>query len=352
MPFTRQTLDKKELMEEGLRRFGLVERADAAPSASIYYGISCSRRGEPIDQLDALLLASRLRMMGLDAGFTVLVAGRYSQLNGRPAEEALLAEEAKTAFLASASRALGLRIRLLRTDDLWYSGDYWEDVGRLMGETGIISERQGRRFSDVAAAFEPALLRTIPPPLLKRLGQYDAPSLYRLLEVAEASYLMERFGVGAKLGPASEQEYDLFIGRFMGIIQLRQPLDFRSSARSARPLVPYIGKEGEERIFLSDRKDELSCKVFALAQRMNGAPLLFDGFLNPFARIAAMAVEAAAAASSVPVRIRNSRISDGASMLRALEKGGTEKLSLIAPVVAECLWAYLVRPIQAGGACS
>ncbi len=345
-------LERKALMEEGLRRFGLVERAEAARPASIYYGISGSRRGEPIDQLDAVLLVSRLRKMGLETALTVFVAARYAQLNGRPSSEALRSEESKASFFAAASRGLGVPLRLLRTDDLWRESAYWEEAARLSGEPLIISSRAGPRFRDLASSFEPELLKAIPADVLGLLGPYEAPSLYRLLEVAEASFLRKRFGVEAKVGPASEQEYDLFIGRFMGVIQLRQPLDFRSRAGSARPIVPYIGKEGEERLFASDGKDALSSKVFALAQRLDGAPLFFGGFLNPFARIAALAVEAAAASGSAPVRIRNGRVSDGASMIRALESGGTGKLSLIAPVVAECLWAYLARPIQAGGGCS
>ena len=353
MYFTKPEFESKQLLLEGIQRFGLAERVDVSTICDIYYGINVSRSSEPLDQLDVFLLLSRLKKLGLDIGLTVFVAGRYGQLNGQNSKELVAAENTKLAVLATASQVLSVDPSLLRTDDLWYSNKYWEEVRKLSDQKGIISDRKGIPFSDVIASFECELRSRIPTEVIDSLGAMDAPSLYRLFEVAEASYLSKEFSVGIKVGPTSEEEYDVFIRPFMDIIQLRQPLDFRSSSERPRPLTPYIGKPGEERCFLTDTKKDLERKIFALAQRSSGQRLFYDKYMNPFARLSALAVEAAAAADSVPVRFGGSVIADGAGALKVLDKAGTSNLTRIAPIVAECLWAYIVRPIQqsiSGGA--
>jgi hypothetical protein len=350
MPFIPKGPD--ELMLEGVRRFGLAESADIRGAGPLYYGISVSRLAEPLDQMDVLLLEGRLRRSGLESGLTVFVAGRYAQLNGRPAGELLEAEERKIRTLRAASRALRIPLSILRTDDLWLDPGYWSEVGALRGLSGIISERRGPAFSQTAESFGPAILSSMPPGLTDAIGPLDSPALYRLFEVAEASWLARYRGVACKAGPASEEEYDSFIRSFMGVIQLRQPLDLRSSPGSPRPVVPYIGKEGETRLLLSDTKEDLDRKITSLAQRAAGTPLFYGGYLNPFARLAALAVEAASCADSVPVRLNGSALRDGEGAVRMLGKAGTASLVRFAPVVAECLWAYLAKPVRdslAGG---
>ena len=337
-------------MDEGIRKFALVECAgglEGMPgTSSAYYGISTSRFREPLDQLDVFLLVSRLRRMGADIGLTVFIAGQFSMLNGRPSGELLLAEERKLESLRAAARAIGIEPSFLRTADLWSAPAYWEEVDRWKGASGIISERKGPLFSEIAPKLGPEAIAAMPPELMDALGRFDAPSLYRLFEVAEAAWMKRALQVGCKIGPASEQEYDAFIGGFMDILQLRQPLDFRSTASQPKPVTPYIGKEGEDRVFLEDSKRELGDKVMRLAQRAQGQPLYYGDFLNPFARLSVLAVEAAASADSVPVRILGSAVTDGAGALNVLEKAGLGGTAKLAPVLAECLWAYLIRPIQ------
>jgi hypothetical protein len=157
------------------------------------------------------------------------------------------------------------------------------------------------------------------------------------------------------MGPASEQEYDVFIRPFMGVVQLGQPLDFRSTQERPKPITPYIGKEGEERIFIQDSKESVVGKICKLAQRAEGTPLFYGDFMNPFLRMAVLGVEAAALAQSTPVRIAGSRVYDGAGAVDAFGRAGMRSLARIGPLVAECLWAYLIRPIQnalEGGACA
>ncbi len=333
-------------MGEGIRKFALAERADMQETRMAYYGVSTSRFREPLDQLDAFLLASRLRRTGVDIGLTVFIAGQFSILNGRPPGELLAAEDRKLESLRAAARAVGVRAYFLRTRDLWTTSAYWEEVERWSGAPGIISGRKGPPFSEVAPKLEPGVTAAMPRGLLDELGRFDAPSLYRLFEVAEAAWMKRFFQAGCKIGPASEQEYDEFIGGFMGIVQLGQPLDLRSTASRPKPVTPYIGKEGEERIFLCDSKRELGDKVMKLAQRAQGQPLYYGEYLNPFARLSVLSVEAAAAADSVPVRMLGSQVSDGAGVLDVLGKAGLGGAARLAPVLAECLWAYLVRPIQ------
>ncbi|MEW6721999.1 MAG: hypothetical protein AB1324_01940 [Candidatus Micrarchaeota archaeon] len=336
----------QKLMLEGIRKFGLAERVSLMDPGPLYFGISVSRAAEPLDQLDVLLLSSRLMRSGADCPLTVFVAGRFAQLNGRPASELIEGEEGKIRAISAASRALRVPVSILRTDDLWCEPGYWSEVESLRELRGIISERKGERFSRTAESLEQAILSAMPPGLMDAIGPLDSPSLYRLFEVAEAAWLSKSRGVSCKAGPSSEEEYDFFIRRFMGTIQLRQPLDLRSSPQSPRPIIPYIAKEGESRLLLSDTKKEVDKKISALAQRAAGTPLDYGGFMNPFARLAALAVEAAACADSVPVRLNGSALRDGAGAVAMLEKAGTASISRFAPVVSECLWAYLLKPVR------
>lgn len=340
---------------EGLRKFALVESAEICPPRSAYYGISASRYLEPLDQADVLLLCSRLRRSGMDLNLSIFVAGRYAQLNGKPAGELIEAESRKLETLQAAARALGMPVALFRTDDLWQDSRYWDEVWERRGASGIISGRSGAPFSEVAASMEPGILAAMPPGFLECLGNVDAPALYRLFEVAEAAYLARVAGVDCKIGPASEQEYDVFIRSFMGIIQLGQPLDFRSTPARPKPITPYIGKEGEERLFIQDSKEAVVGKICRLGQRAEGTPLFYGDFMNPFLRTAILAVEAAALAESTPVRLAGSRVYDGAGAAGVFARSGMRGLARTAPLVAECLWAYLIRPIQKamdGGACA
>jgi hypothetical protein len=333
-------------ISEGIRKFALADRADLSGAGSAYYGMSTSRYHEPIDQLDVFLLISRLQRMGADIGLTVFIAGQFAVLNGRPSGELLLAEERKLEFLRACAGAIGIEPAFLRTADLWAKPAYWDEVGRWKAASGIISERKGPRFSDILPSLGSETIAAMPPGLIDALGGFDAPSLYRLFEVAEAAWMKRALEVGCKIGPASEQEYDAFIGGFMDIVQLRQPLDFRSSPPMPKPITPYIGKEGEERIFIEDSKREVGDKIMRLAQRAQNGPLFYGDFLNPLARLCVLAVESAAAADSVPVRILGSPVSDGAGALNVLAKAGLGGSTRLAPVLAECLWAYLIRPIQ------
>jgi hypothetical protein len=333
-------------MLEGIRKFALIERAGLSGMLPAYYGMSTSRFREPIDQLDVFLLISRLQRTGADIGLAVFIAGQFAMLNGRPSGELLLAEERKLEFLRASAGAIGIEPAFLRTADLWSKPAYWEEVSRWKGASGIISERKGPRFSDILPSLGPETIAAMPPGLMEALGGFDAPSLYRLFEVAEAAWMKKALGVGCKIGPASEQEYDAFIGGFMDIVQFRQPLDFRSSPATPKPVTPYIGKEGEERIFITDSKREVGDKIMRLAKRSQNGPLFFGDYLNPLARLSVLAVESAAASDSVPVRILGSPVSDGAGALNVLAKAGLGGSTRLASVLAECLWAYLIRPIQ------
>jgi hypothetical protein len=331
---------------------------------SVYFGMSTSRFNEPIDQLDVLLLMNRLRRAQIKAKLLVFVAGRYAQLNGRSADELIAGEEEKKRVIEAAIKVIGVPTAPLDytgqfdpdyrssgvclTDDLWKTAEYWENVLRLKDEDGIVDgARNGFPFSKIVDSFEEGIVGCMPDGLTGSLGEMEAPTLYRLFEVAEAYTLRKRAWLNAKIGPEFEQEYDQYIGKIMDIIQLRQPLDFKSRPGCVKPVTPYIGKRDEQRIFLEDSKEEIGLKVLKLSQRADGQPIIYkEGFMNPFVRTAILAVEAAAAQESTPVNFGTRRIFDGGSLLDFFEKAGTERLQRFASVVTECLWAYLVRPIQ------
>jgi hypothetical protein len=346
--------EKMDLMKEELRKFGLLESyrpLNGNPSTKVYYGMNVSRWKEPLDQFDVLLLISRLKRAGLDMQLSVFIAGRYGQLNGRSAAELIEGEKKKVQLFQDAMLLFGLQpadkdTSVYSTDYLWSNKEYWKQVLCKKDILGIIdTTRRGRSFREVIASFEKELQAKIPDALIESLGDIDAPALYRLLEVSEASF----FTPGAKIGPAFEQEYDCYIGQFMDIIQLRQPLDFKSRPGCLKPVTPYIGKQNEQRIFLEDSKEEIAMKVRKLAQRASGQPLFSEGFLNPFVRTAILATEAAAMSDSAPVSFDTRRASDGATVLDFFEKAGTDRLQKYASVVVECLWAYLVLPMKRMG---
>ncbi|MFH1685579.1 MAG: hypothetical protein ABH983_04705 [Candidatus Micrarchaeota archaeon] len=338
----------RELLVEGMRKFGLTTRISVECPSKFYYGISASRFSEPLDQFDVLMLLSKLKSLGAEAKLLIFVAGRYAQLNGRSREELSKSEEQKIKMLKQTSAVFDIPITILGTADLWYYPEYWAEVDCLKSVDGIIDQtRSGPLFSTVFDSFEYEICQAVSPKLRSALAPIPAPRLYRLFEVAEASYLKKYFGVDAKIGPGAEQEYDSFIDGFMDIVQLQQPVDFRNRPNCTKPITPYIGKDGEERIFVSDSKQDVNAKISKLAQRASGQPILFSGFLNCFVRLSALAVEAAALSSSAPVKFGNKQVSDGLSVIQSFEMMGTDRLTRLAPIVSECLWAYLIRPLQA-----
>jgi len=337
----------RELLVEGMQKFGLTTRVSVESPSKFYYGISASRFSEPLDQFDVLMLLSKLKSLGADVNLLIFVAGRYAQLNGRSREELECSEEQKIRMLRQTSAVFDVPITVLGTADLWYSPEYWAEVDGLKSIDGIVDQtRSGPLFSTVFDSFESEICSAVSPELKSALANTPAPQLYRLFEVAEASYLKKYFGVDAKIGPGAEQEYDSFIDAFMDIVQLQQPVDFRNRLKCAKPITPYIGKQGEQRIFVSDSKQDVNEKIFKLAQRTSGQPILFAGLLNCFVRLSALAVEAAALSSSAPVKFGNLQVSSGSSVIGAFEKMGTDRLTRFAPIVSECLWAYLIRPLQ------
>ncbi|GEM_PF-3383105 len=343
----KRNLDQK-LLVEGMQSFGLTTRVSVESPSKFYYGISASRFSEPLDQFDVLMLLSKLKSLGAEAQLLIFVAGRYAQLNGRSREELEYTEEQKIRMLRQTSALFDIPITVLGTTDLWYSPEYWEEVDSLKSTSGIIDQkRSGPLFSTVSDSFEYEICQALSPGLSSALADIPAPQLYRLFEVAEASYLKKFYEVDAKIGPGAEQEYDRFIGEFMDIIQLQQPVDFRNRPKCIKPVTPYIGKQGEQRIFVSDSKEDVNKKISNLAQRASGQPLLFAGVLNCFVRLSALAVEAASLQDSAPVTFANRQVSDGLSVIQGFEKMGTDRLTRFAPIVSECLWAYLIRPLQA-----
>ncbi|MBD3209760.1 hypothetical protein GF318_00065 [Candidatus Micrarchaeota archaeon] len=334
-----------------MRSFGLVLSEEIGEPTKFYYGMSTSRYSEPLDQLDVMLLMSKLRKQGLGNSLTIFVAGRFAQLNGRDRDELVDSEKKKVSVLSAVATVLdSVPVVLTTTTGLWSDPAYWKEVDRFREWDGILDKkRNGLPFSRVYESFEPELKQAMPPGLVSAISEVDAPSLYRLFEVAEASYMRKKMGIQAKAGPAFEEEYDRYIRNFMQIVQLSQPLDFRSTAKKIKPVVPYIGKQGEDRVFFSDGKMELCMKMKKLANRASGQPIYLDGnpkFMNPFVRMSVLAVEAAAQQDSAPVMLGSAPMSNGAAVARLFRKAGTGKLMKYASAVSECIWAYAVKPVQ------
>ncbi len=241
---------------------------------SIYYGVNISPYKEPLDQFDPLLLI-RLwnRMLQKDASngdpaphwkLAVFVAGKYRLLNLREDQEPFsrvkqweVEELRKKSLFERAARGLGMEeeVSVFITDQLWEDTRYWQALCLLIERKADMPNLRAFRDPDKAVQFGDLpryLLGGITDSQRERLACFKGCELYLYAELAEAYFLRDVYGVAAKIGPQSEEEYDRYLRPDFSIVQMKNPLALDSRPGREMPAIPYIGLRGEERIWDKD----------------------------------------------------------------------------------------------------
>ena len=317
--------------------------------AKPYYGMNVSKAGEPLDQLDFLLLAKKLMVPVI-----IFVAGRYRILNDTNVSlnEIDEKEMKKIELIKRIMEIFRVNGNVLPTNTLWDNPLYWEVAAELAKTPQIIDKSAGIKFADIPkerfgisqeaiAKFD--IVKT-------SIGNYPGSALYTLLEVAEASCLQRALKVDCKIGPESEERYDKFIEKFMGIVQLYQPLDLRSTEESVKPVIPYMERLQEERVFLTDKKEDMLRKVYKTAQRANGSAPFWKlnqkPIPNPFTRLVILAIESAANSENLPIVLRSKSVYSSEEAVEYIEKSRATGLTDMTGTIGEAIWNYILKPVQ------
>ncbi|MFH0927300.1 MAG: hypothetical protein V1822_01850 [Candidatus Micrarchaeota archaeon] len=238
------------------------------------YGVGVSPYKEPMEQFDALLIlraynsvlcdyALKCAQMPQFISLSILIAGKYNILNLRQNQDPYEAykqwgvqeQNKKKLFLQAASNlAVGEYVQILQTDELWSDKRYWDILVNLSMQKYKMPNY--RKFGG-----EPLKFGEIPRSLLggitmaqrEYIANERACSLYMYAQIAEALYLQNYFGIGAKIGPASEEEYDKYLRCSMSVVQFLDPAEFSSTPKNIR-CCASIGKKGQARFWANDAK--------------------------------------------------------------------------------------------------
>ncbi len=263
------------ISRENLPRLIQYVRGGMTNKRNSYYGINVSSNIglEPIDQLDGFLVAKYIQQLfGQQQKFYPYIAGVYNALNARSPKEATKiaekrkkADREKKALLERVVQQMEIEGSILTTYDLWEDESYWKVVDRLFA--GGIYES----IPDEQKTVETIRLNEFPLEVLGKMKNVvkNVPlwirsgSFYVPIEVAEAVWLRDRYGIEWKIGPPSEEVYDQFIQlEGIGIIRTKQPRAIENG--SVRSVMPYIGKSTQpQRILFSDTQETLYQKCFS-----------------------------------------------------------------------------------------
>jgi len=157
---------------------------------------------------------------------TVFVAGRYGQLNGRPAAELIEGEKRKVLLFQDAVLLFGLQpankeSSVYPTDFLWSKKDYWKEVLRKKDMLGIIdTSREGRPFREVVASFEKELQAKIDDGAEPVVTPIEHPFVQRIIALAE-SFSDKRPSISPLMGGTLPLLGDL--RRYVGVPGLSAP---------------------------------------------------------------------------------------------------------------------------------
>jgi len=313
-PFSLVFIGRKKTPQETLNWFNkvcpLIARADkfdfpafgpgeggAPDPLAIYYGVNISVYKEPLEQFDPLLLARSYNQMLAALApadkkpervkLTIFVAGKYRLLNIKPDRDpfALCAqwmsqERQKEQIFKKAAAGLGMEedARVLKTDDLWGDGRYWEMLASLIERREQMpNTREFKRVSVKFGDLPKALLGAIGDKERQQMANECACEVYLYAELAEAQFLRQIEGVSVKIGPQSEEEYDRYLRPELTIVQLKMPLGLDSRPGEEKLLNPYIGQKEQVRIWDKDieqggGKANIEAKL-AGVQDYGGGPL-------------------------------------------------------------------------------
>ena len=241
----------------------------------IYYGVNISPYKEPIEQFDPLLLIKLYnnlisdyagsRLEKADAVFlSVFIAGKYRALNLKSSQNPYsayaqweLQETKKRDLYLQVAENLGVSCytQVLTTDDLWQDERYWALVVNFAKNKSLMPNN--REFKSISIKFgdiPQKFLGGITESQRNDLANEDSCKLYLYAELAEAVYLKKYNETIAKIGPATEEEYDQYLRSNLSIIQLKNPLEFSSTPTNEISCCPYIGIKGQLRFWVNDAK--------------------------------------------------------------------------------------------------
>lgn len=213
----------------------------------------------------------------IPSNFYVFIAGAYGALNAQSPEEAKkLAknkkslEEAKKQLLTNVFKNLGLNGKVYTTYDLWKDKEYWEILQEVIGKIDPEEiSRKVRKKGMPMREFPLEILSSAREVLNGELSYWSSTAFYVPAEIAEAIWFKQKLDVSMKIGPSdSETLYDEFISKYnMGIIGMTQPTSFESGKLneklefvppSIRSVVPYIGREYQNRVSFSDNPADIA----------------------------------------------------------------------------------------------
>ncbi|MFA5050452.1 MAG: hypothetical protein WC501_05585 [Candidatus Micrarchaeia archaeon] len=314
----------------------------------LYYGMNISNGREPIDQIDFLLLVKKLKLP-----VEIFIAGKYGVLNNgkKPVEFFLEKESIKRELYKRLMEIMKIDGKVIVTDELWSNPVYWKSILELKDLEGVIDQKNGTPFNYFDSE-KLGIAKNAMDEFLEvqcKMGGIPANSLYTLFEVAEARTLQKTDDVDCKIGPESEERYDKFIEKFMSIMQLYQPLDIKSNEKEPRPVMPYMERLQESRIFFEDTKEEVLVKISKMAQRAEKTNPFWEcakmRVPNPFCRMVIYAFEAAENNQNLPILLRGKPVYSSMEAIEFIEKSGANGLINIASPIAEAIWNYIILPV-------
>ncbi|OGD63617.1 hypothetical protein A2160_02010 [Candidatus Beckwithbacteria bacterium RBG_13_42_9] len=357
-----------------------VENLTQDSSANVYCGFNVTKTDkEPIDQLQAFIIAKRIQEYNLDqfgkkGTFIAFIGGLFEVLNCRNVEEVdkLIErnkpkEESKKKLFQKIYEKFELEGRILTTEDLWQDQKYWEILkglfdkqvftrGLLINDTLNFYQSKEQLMSGLRVKDLPSALVNLPLEFIKKIGNFPAPILYTPAEVSEAYYLKEKYGISIKIGQTQERTYDKYLYQDFSVFRLKQPVSLSSSLTKPEVVTPYIdksefelsgAKKKEVRLYFEESLAEISQKV-SLSENEKYVYTVEDIFgevINPIVEKAILAIESAKAMGIKSVCIANQRFNSGQDLIDSLLDGSSQ-LQDVRAFLPKILNQFVIKPFS------
>lgn len=360
--------------QSGLMLEGVVNSAGNS-SFNPYFGFNVGVDGEPIDQIQAFIVAKRMQEYNLSrfgrSGFFIpFVAGSYEVLNTRKdqnAEEALdklkKADDNKAEFFKRIMDVMGINGEVIVTHDLWSKDEYWSAFVDFFSrenvtESLLTENTLGLNVSQtkIDNSYLVSELCGIVFPikcdeLTEKIGNWRAAIIYLPIEVAEAMYLARVTNANLKLGPADERTYDKFIADYMDILHITQSVDMKSSKHNPITVTPYRyikSSKKEVRILFSDTPESIEEKLEPIHPEQYVATMHPKAGIvfNPFVEKMIYAIETARALGRNPILVDGQRLYSGRDLLEYVRTGGP--VASLKKIMPATVFENVIAPFSEG----
>lgn len=326
-----------------------------------YYGFNVTKSDrEPIDQIHGFLAAKRLQE-SLGGTFWAFIAGLFEVVNCRTMEERdqlirrnSSLEEGKRLLFEELAGRLHVDARIVTTDDLWRTPEYWDIFETLLRDRDRFSRKTLMRDTlawyqdadsiDRTLPFRDALFEfPVPESVLRLCDGWPAALLYTPLEVAEALFFAKQCDVNVKIGHMEERTYDRYIAPHMSIVHLRQPSDLKSTRLRPRTVTPYIDKPRRDpkvRMYFDDDVAGIEERLTVVSDESYVHTISGAGeILHPYVDKGVFAVEAARA-SGHSIELSGVQLRSGSDLIEAV-CGGRIKLTTVREALPELITTYV-----------